>query len=30
VEIGIPGTDLPDSVLSHEDGDVSVVQEIAC
>ena len=29
VEIGIPGADLPDTVLSHEDGCVSVAQEIA-
>jgi len=29
VEICIPGADLPDSVLTHQDGSVSVVQEIA-
>jgi hypothetical protein len=26
MEISIPGVDLPDSVLTHEDGCVSVVQ----
>ena len=29
VEIGIPGADLADSVLTHEDGCVSIMQEIA-
>ena len=30
MEVGVPGTDPPDSMLAHENGGVRVMEQIAC